>query len=1377
LLALWDQRPRLGAAEVPRPYGYGYVHRADEINAALRSSEPYRVLGYHPGAADRGGGAHGTHVVDIAAGSGHVGPVGLAPQADLVFVHLADGGTGGLANLGDSVRLLEAVDFIRRTADGRPWVVNLSVGRHGGPHDGTTLAELAFEAILAAAPGRFIVQSAGNYFRSRTHASGSLRTGEVKTLTFVTDPADISTNELEIWYSGTDEFLVHVYPPGEPHGEAVPLDSQVELIAAGRVVGRVYHRRRDPNNADNHVDAFLYPQGNAGTWTVTIEARRSADGRFNAWLERDEACPSCQARFTRDVADGTCTTGTLANSRTALVVGAYDAHAPLRPAAMFSSSGPTRDGRRKPDLAAPGQDILAARSAPPGSIQSPGCLVRKSGTSMATPYVTGAVALCLEAVGHRLTAREIRALVLDSVRPQGGREFDFRLGRGYIDVTSLIRAMALAATQERLTERKTGGMDADIDVNFALGLAPAQIYRELLYRPGGRLSRLIERQFDVVARPGQHVTSGPRAGDVIVEVALGRPAGGTSAVLLDSRLSRERLEGGRGPGWYAPARDIDSEGSARELRVLDAAGRMPTGHLLLRPRTTDVLERIPVEHDFDEDPEATTPVPIDSAAAVPPFSSAERARVVQPLLSPKQSESAVAWSRRVHPATSGVSLDEIRNALDSYVDAAAVRAALAPTAATSDAELVERVHQFQIKCYMDRREHDGRAGESTLDSLGLIARVGSGLRTADRGNAKAQERLAKRDQELRTATGGDFSAANWFNRMADPSVFGLRTKLGNGLHVTLLRKLRLAERHLLTLPAFRGKAPSELGTALGLTEKHGGARPSQTESTSVHTFGLAIDIAYRGNPWVRRAESWAAVQRAALLVSGVSLRHASAPRYFSSLGADPTRSTGEIWDELQQRSGELSSYFVLGTDEAALRAALRAAQAAGTGAVRPGESLADAARRWRARITDDRRALSGGDFDNHDPPDRGFLTLNRDLVIALRDHACLVWGAVDLGRSARGSGDMMHFDSRVDGAGQVLTKDTQAHMPASGHPCVSAAGASTVSGERSESGEETTHEESTVDTVKDRVRAAARGWGTDEAAIMSALRGLLPSQMAQLCADGSMVDLLRDELSGAELNAAGAQLARGRVGSMGRDDINRILAAPTRHTFGALAAAVARDVLLGHHEAYDRTGTGTIHGSRCSAPKPASATASDCTEYVKAVLKRGFDAKGLSATWGDVLKQATLRSGRAGLKGTEVMRALQTMRGWEAVFWAPDPLDPADSQSEHPYAFKVVRAKGTYYGLAIDRTKSVLNYRRTNAASPVDTSGIERLRRLQFGVLAARGGTHMAMVVNGAVYEVHWASPATDRNAIEATPLENFAWLSGAIAAPPGDLGLAWRTP
>jgi peptidoglycan hydrolase-like protein with peptidoglycan-binding domain len=810
-----------------------------------------------------------------------------------------------------------------------------------------------------------------------------------------------------------------------------------------------------------------------------------------------------------------------------------------------------------------------------------------------------------------------------------------------------------------------------------------------------------------------------------------------------------------------------------------------TLEMLLGPRTTDTSDDFAPEHEFGGD-DARTPVPVDVAAAVPPFEPAERTTIVEPLLSARASAKAVAWSNKVHPATSGVTLNEIRGALGSYVDPTTVQAAIDrqnkrnpddpidASSTTTYAVLVECVHQFQKKCYRDKREHDGQAGESTLDSLGLIARVGSEFRRADRGHANAQQRLHDRDKEIKSVTANEFSAANWFNRMADPSVFGMRTKLGHGLHVVLVRKLRQAERHLLTLPRFRGKTPAALGHALGLSEKHGGARPTQTGSTSVHTFGLAIDIAYLANPWVRRAASWHALQRAASLVSGTSLRQASAPEYFSSLRLDPARSTGQIWDEVQQRNAELITYIGLEGDALALRAALQSGQARGTaGLVNSGESLADAVARWRTQIGRDRQALAGGDFAGHEPPGKGFLTHARDLVIALRDHGCLAWGAVDLGPGALGSGDIMHFDARIDGAGRALTKGGKAHLPTVGHPCLPGASPPRAESE-SEPGSDA---ESAADKAKDTIRAQTTQWGTDEAAIMAALRALLPSEMAELSADPTIVDMLGDELSGAELAAAGAQLARGRVGSMARVDIDRILAAPDRYRLGTLAAAMARDILLGHHEAFDRRGTGTIHGNKCSTVKPAGATASDCTVYVLDVLKRAFTAKGQAAVWTDVLREALRSSGQGGLKGTEVIKALQGKQGWEALFWAPDPRNPGDGLSLHSAAYRnMVLATGKYYGITVDKDKLVIEYRRTNPASRTDLSGIERLRRLQFGVLAARGGTHMALVVNGSVYEVHEVSPATDRDAIEATPLEHFSWQSGTIAAPPGDLALAWRT-
>jgi subtilisin family serine protease len=534
-LSIFDQRDS-ALGDRPAPYGYGAVHDRADIDRALGDPRPYERLGYHPAIADRGGGTHGTHVLDIAAGNGSGGgPLGLAPEADLIFVHLADRDTGGLANLGDSVRLLEAVDFIARTARSQPWVINLSVGRHGGPHDGTALIELAFDTLLDEAPGRMIVQSAGNYFRSRVHASGTLRPGETHSFTFASDSADVTPNELEIWYDGADEFAVRLDPPGGVRSRPVGLGEQSDVVADGRVVGRVYHRERDPNNGDNHIDAFLYPIGSAGTWTVTLEARRSIVGRFDAWLERDDACPGCQARFTGRDSNGRTTTGTIANSHLPLIVGAYDNHDPSRPSAAFSSAGPTRDGRRKPDLAAPGVNVIAARSAPIGASRNLGLLVRKSGTSMATPHVTGSVALCLELAGRRLSAQEVRRLALSSCERPPSHDPEHRLGHGYLNTPRLVSAVRRALTSSDAGSRTKEWIVNSTDIAL-LAAAPATALREFAYRPDSPTARWIAERYDVIGRPGQRILEAARPGDLLLQVDLGRPGGGRCVVLNEPEL-------------------------------------------------------------------------------------------------------------------------------------------------------------------------------------------------------------------------------------------------------------------------------------------------------------------------------------------------------------------------------------------------------------------------------------------------------------------------------------------------------------------------------------------------------------------------------------------------------------------------------------------------------------------------------------------------------------------------------------------------------------------------------------------------------------------------------------------------------------------------
>ncbi|MEA2603861.1 MAG: hypothetical protein QOF89_4853 [Acidobacteriota bacterium] len=441
-LALWDQSaPGPG----PDPYGYGRVYTREEIDRALRHDEPYRALGYHPASGDpTGKGAHGTHVLDIAAGNGRAegAPLGIAPEADLLFVHLANlDSIGKQTSLGSSVTLCEGLDWVFRRAGDRPCVVNMSVGRHGGPHNGLTLVERGLDALLAAGPGRAVVQSTGNYYAARVHASGYLRPGQQHVLRWCTDRADLTPNELEVWYPGRDVFTLEIRSPEGETRARVPLGGQAAIEVGGREVGRAYHRAKDPASGDNHVDVFLDPQAPAGCWQVVLSGEDVSDGRFHAWVERDAGCPTCQSRLDPGDADPSTTLGTIANGFRSITVGAYDAHSPDRTLGAFSSCGPTRDGRLKPDLLAPGVRVLAARSASLALGSDTPLLTRYSGTSMAAPHVTGTVALMFEAAARPLTIQETRKLLLSTAQEARlESEPSMRLGSGYLDIERAVEA-------------------------------------------------------------------------------------------------------------------------------------------------------------------------------------------------------------------------------------------------------------------------------------------------------------------------------------------------------------------------------------------------------------------------------------------------------------------------------------------------------------------------------------------------------------------------------------------------------------------------------------------------------------------------------------------------------------------------------------------------------------------------------------------------------------------------------------------------------------------------------------------------------------------------------------------------------------------------
>lgn len=446
LLWLWDQN---GGNSPGSPFGYGVEHAAADINTALNQPSPYSALNYSPGAQ-----SHGTHVMDIAAGNGNGSSVpGMAPDADLIFVNVTherdpDNPEDIIkTSFGDSVTLLEALKYIFDKAGAQPAVINVSLGTNGGPHDGTTLVDQGIDTLLTAAPNRAVVIAASNAFDDGIHAAGVVPAAGSLDLPWEVAQTLFRPIELELWYAGADRLSVELIgPSGAALTVAAPGETK-QVVIGTQLVALVANRLNDPNNHDNMIGVFLMGGMPGGRYTVRLTGVGvppggfPAGGAFHAWIERDNAF---QSSFPAPN-DNTHTIGSISCGQKVISVGSYDANSATRQISYFSSAGPTRDNRNKPEISAPGHNVWAASSLTGTGVRP------DSGTSMASPGVAGIVALVLEEAATRglnLTIDQTRAVIAASARrnPPAGAAWHDRYGSGRISAARAIDAVIQLAT-------------------------------------------------------------------------------------------------------------------------------------------------------------------------------------------------------------------------------------------------------------------------------------------------------------------------------------------------------------------------------------------------------------------------------------------------------------------------------------------------------------------------------------------------------------------------------------------------------------------------------------------------------------------------------------------------------------------------------------------------------------------------------------------------------------------------------------------------------------------------------------------------------------------------------------------------------------------
>ena len=475
-----------------------------QINAALAGGPPVRQT-------DSDG--HGTHVLGSAAGN-DLTFGGMAPGAHLVVVN---GGSGF-----SSIEEIAAIEFIdARAADlGMPYVINMSLGGHIGPHDGTDLASTAISEVFGAGkPGKAIVVAAGNEGGDNLHAGGSVVPGP-QTITFQV-PADTEVVFIDAWYDGDDTFSVGFLDPnGNGIPEIVPGNPFTTCPPGVNTCVHVSHVGPQAGNGDIEVFMVLFPPdgvetiGLPGTWILTFTGHVVNVGTFDAWIH----CVGTFCEF--DGGDNEKSVGEPGVAADAITVGSYTtksnwlstdgsiySYNPPPTAgeiSSFSSRGPTRDSRQKPDITAPGEVVVSSWSidAPPEIIPfiAPGEEhIVKQGTSMATPHVSGAVALLL-AEDPTLDAAQIKALLQDHAVLDGFTSgvCDNTWGCGKLNIASISFVLAAPTPLSPLNGSRTNG-DTPLFVWEAAPGSPDSYTLEVVTAGSGFQAPFAQRETGITA--------------------------------------------------------------------------------------------------------------------------------------------------------------------------------------------------------------------------------------------------------------------------------------------------------------------------------------------------------------------------------------------------------------------------------------------------------------------------------------------------------------------------------------------------------------------------------------------------------------------------------------------------------------------------------------------------------------------------------------------------------------------------------------------------------------------------------------------------------------------------------------------------------------
>ena len=447
------------------------------------------------------GSGHGTHVTNIAAGSKHADNpfYGVAPKADIVVIPSSF----------ENTEIIEDIRSVKAYAsrEHKPWVVNLSLGSVIGPHDGSTDYDQAIDR-MAQDKGGIVVGAMGNEGDQYFHAFSSFQPGETKQV-FIHYEKDQDGNATEVDLTHIDFWGI-----SEVNAEqftVTPIlavkSSNTEQLKVKKYGadfwkkylddGKVWSEISPKNNRENHFVGVKMnkPLEDLGSRykkiifgvEITAKSTNTADATLHGWIYSEEpnyarfVKAKTDSKFESIKPDNLYIVGEGgASIPSAIAVGSFtttvtDQHEKEGAHSTFSSNGPwLNPNYPKPAVLAPGASIMSALNKyAPGFDKNNAAYSNRfnnkvyhygymEGTSMATPFVAGSIALWLEA-NPQLSYTDVLDILKETSTKHAdmeGEAWTPTYGYGLINVYEGLKLALKKAGKDPLTaiERVSGSV-------------------------------------------------------------------------------------------------------------------------------------------------------------------------------------------------------------------------------------------------------------------------------------------------------------------------------------------------------------------------------------------------------------------------------------------------------------------------------------------------------------------------------------------------------------------------------------------------------------------------------------------------------------------------------------------------------------------------------------------------------------------------------------------------------------------------------------------------------------------------------------------------------------------------------------------------------